>query len=423
MNEALLHIAWAHRLYSHIESKHTIEVIDVGMHNEHSGADFHNAKVRIDGMLWAGDVEIHLEGKHWREHRHDEDDAYTSVILHIVGAKDEPIFDSRHRAIPSGRLVLPEKLVDKAKELTTRTNYCHRATWLKEALSKVQLDRWLSSLAQERLQERSIPWLSLLKENRGDNVEVFHRLLLRYFGFGLNNEAMERLARSIPARALIKQGDSLLQLDAMLLGQANMLEELPQREQYVQDLQREYKFLANKYQLTPLPLGIFRRAKTRPQSFPLRRIVQLSRLLYHIPFLADRILQVQSPNDLKELFRYENRADFWSDYFAHSTSSSSLALTQEAIFTIGLNVASLYQYLVAHQRPDTAHLSDQAFALLKQLPAERNSILRRMISIGLSAQNALESQALLQLYHRHCQRRMCLYCPIGRIGLVLSQRL
>lgn len=39
-----------------------MEVIDPGLPNHDAGPDFFNAKVKINGTLWVGNVEIHENG-------------------------------------------------------------------------------------------------------------------------------------------------------------------------------------------------------------------------------------------------------------------------------------------------------------------------------------------------------------------------
>ena len=63
--EQLLHYCWKHKMWP-IEGLHTtdgqeVEVIDPGLHNRNSGPDFFNAKVKINGTLWVGNVEIHVQ--------------------------------------------------------------------------------------------------------------------------------------------------------------------------------------------------------------------------------------------------------------------------------------------------------------------------------------------------------------------------
>ena len=61
--EQLLHYIWKYRLYrpSGLTTTQgdTLEIIDPGLENTDAGPDFFNAKIRINGTVWAGSVEIH----------------------------------------------------------------------------------------------------------------------------------------------------------------------------------------------------------------------------------------------------------------------------------------------------------------------------------------------------------------------------
>ena len=84
--EQLIHYVWKHKLFPLTELKTTdgqeVEVIDSGLHNHNAGPDFFNAKVKIGGTLWVGNVEIHDRASDWFLHRHDRDPNYNNVILH-----------------------------------------------------------------------------------------------------------------------------------------------------------------------------------------------------------------------------------------------------------------------------------------------------------------------------------------------------
>lgn len=419
MKEALLQIAWTHGLYTDLISPHELEVIDPGMHNPHAGADFQNAKIRIDGILWAGNVELHISTKGWRAHKHDQDEGYTSVILHVSLEGEDEVYDSRGRHIPSARLVLSEALISEAERLTSHSGGCTHLANLASLLSQINYPQWLRQLLAERLGGRAAYWLAQLSESQNDHVEVFHRLLFRYFGFGLNNDAMERLARSIPARAIIKQGDRALQLEALILGQAGLLEGLPEQEAYIQLLKQEYAFLKNKYALRPsLSPSIWQLCRTRPASFPLRRLIQLAHLLHSTHLLSSKVLEIKDKAMLIKLLRQEGEHSFWSKFLG--AKGGRLRLSAEVCLSLGINVVSTYQLTMARLRPDLIHLEAQAFALLSSLPPENNRIIRQFADRGLTATNAAESGALLELNKNYCQRRKCLYCPIGRL-LLASQ--
>ena len=90
--EELLHYVWKHKLFPLAPLTTTdgksVEVVDVGLHNRHAGPDFFNAKVRIDGTLWVGNVEIHDKASDWFVHGHDRDARYDNVVLHVVDIAD-----------------------------------------------------------------------------------------------------------------------------------------------------------------------------------------------------------------------------------------------------------------------------------------------------------------------------------------------
>ena len=68
-----------------------VEIIDPGLHNTHSGPDFFNAKLRIDGTMWVGNVEIHERSADWFMHSHDQDPAYNNVVLHVASVIDADV--------------------------------------------------------------------------------------------------------------------------------------------------------------------------------------------------------------------------------------------------------------------------------------------------------------------------------------------
>jgi hypothetical protein len=57
---------------------------------------------------------------------------------------------------------------------------------------------------------------------------------------------------------------------------------------------------------------------------------------------------------------------------------------------------------------------EQILALLKSFPKEQNEILSQWIKLGIQSNNALESQAILEIYSQLCTHKKCLTCPIGK---------
>ncbi|MBR3716361.1 MAG: DUF2851 family protein, partial [Bacteroidaceae bacterium] len=86
--EQLLHYIWRHRLYAQVPlfttNDQLVEVIDPGLPNRNAGPDFFNAKLKIGGVLWVGNVEIHTHASDWYLHGHQTNPLYHNVILHVV---------------------------------------------------------------------------------------------------------------------------------------------------------------------------------------------------------------------------------------------------------------------------------------------------------------------------------------------------
>ena len=105
MREDLLHFMWMYRKYPInglvTETGDTIEVESTGIHNHLSGPDFFNAKLRLNGQLWAGNVEIHIKSSDWYAHKHQDDSNYDNVILHVVWEDDISVYRKDGSQIPT----------------------------------------------------------------------------------------------------------------------------------------------------------------------------------------------------------------------------------------------------------------------------------------------------------------------------------
>ena len=114
--EQLLHYCWKHKLWPAKPLETTdgrlVEVIDPGLHNRNAGPDFFNAKVKISGTLWVGNVEIHDKSSDWYVHGHDHDANYDNVVLHVVGIADRDVQTQQGNFIPQLCLTVQPSIRD-----------------------------------------------------------------------------------------------------------------------------------------------------------------------------------------------------------------------------------------------------------------------------------------------------------------------
>jgi hypothetical protein len=262
MKEDFLHYVWKHQLFSKknlktIDQKN-IEIVNSGIHNFNSGPDFFNAKVVIDDLLWAGNVEIHLKSSDWYLHQHENDENYDSVILHVVWEDDVAIFDKNNHVIPT--LIL-NGLIDVHLIQNYQKLLLHPVDWIpcEKSISQTHsflVENWKTRLYFDRLEDKSILINQLLNGFNNDYEAVLFKLLCKNFGLKINGDAFLSLANSIDYSILRKVSTDALKTNALFFGQAGFLQENIEHE-YFLSLKREFDYLQHKFKLKPIFNGQF----------------------------------------------------------------------------------------------------------------------------------------------------------------------
>lgn len=415
--EKLMQYVWKHRLWRSEDmvtnTGKKVRVVDPGLLNTDAGPDFFNAKIEIDGHMWVGNVEMHYRATDWKRHHHDSDKAYDSVILHVVAKDDAPVRRTNGELIPQLVLeVSPQFNADYAS-LVGATIEVPCATKIKQ-VPHLTIVEWVEGLAFERLHGKVERIHQLLDSFNGSWEDVCYVTLARNFGFGINNDAFERLARRTPLRLLGKHSDSVLQIEALLFGQAGMLDaQKPGMDSYYNQLCTEYAFLSNKFQLTPMEKESWKLFRIRPQNFPYRRIAMLAQFIEDGFRMMNRILEAEGEKEMRALFEVE-LSGYWTKHytFGKPNERATATLSRSSIDIILINTVAplLYAY---GELTGNYEMTDKAIKLLEDLRAESNSIVSHFVAYGIDCPDALTSQALVQLKREYCDARKCIYCKIG----------
>lgn len=415
--EQLYHYLWQHRVYSPVLKDvdgAEIEVLDPGIHNHDSGPDFFNSKLKINGVEWIGNVEIHIKASDWYRHGHAEDPAYDNVILHVVGLSDKRVTRADGSCVPQIEMTFPEKLYQTYSRLSEKTDYLKCASGLGD-LPSINKTDWLETLALERMQQKAEKVKEILQSTSGDWEQTCFILLARGLGFGLNGDPFEMLAKSLPLKILHHHSDNPFQIEALLFGQASMLDSsMFIFDDYYQGLCREYYFLARKYNLKPMRPGLWKYARTRPQNFPHRRIAFLASSANGGFLLFSKLLE--SKGDIRKLEKIFNlKAEgYWETHFSFDTLTgyAPKELSRSSINILIINVALplLYAYASATGNEE---LGEKIVSIMQELPSESNVITRKWSSLGFEAKDALRSQALIQLSKEYCDKNKCISCRFG----------
>ena len=422
--EQLLHYVWKFKLHSKLTFTSSmgdeVEIIDTGMLNTNAGPDFFNAKLKVDNKIWAGNIEIHKSSSDWKRHKHHTDPAYNSVILHVVEKMDCDVYTQEGRNIPQICITVPDKVAENYAHLLS-SNFNIPCSNNLMVLPKIHLNPWLYALLAERLERKTNDIYTILDKFNNSWDETFYVLLARNFGFGLNSEVFERLALSLPYFFIQKHSDNIFQVEALLFGQAGLLEDESQMDDYYMELKKEYHFLKKKYTLNKLDGYLFKSLRVRPQGFPQVRLAQLAAVLQQSKRIFSHILEKEDESLLR-LFFHINASEYWQTHytFGKPSSKKSKYPGDSSINVILINTVApiLFAY---GKKNNIEKYCTRALTILEDLKPENNGLVTEFKKLGINPQNAADTQSLIQLKKEYCDKRKCLYCKVGY--QILSGRL
>lgn len=416
MKEDLLHFVWRTRHFRirdlRTTDNHQIEIVDFGQYNPDAGPDFKNARVRIDGTLWAGNVEMHLTATEWDRHGHTDDPAYHNVILHVVLEEDAPVFIG-NRKLPCLELRdrISGGLLARYQRLMQLRHWvpCQQHLGDVPALTRTT---WLDRMLVERLQGKAGYVAALLDKTDGDWDSALYRLLARSFGFHVNGPAFERLARTLPVKTIYQQGTNLLRIEALLYGAGGFLNRLF-CDAYPVELYREFQHLARKYDVRPMDLHEWQWGRMRPANFPTIRIAQFAHLMSHGQQLLAMLCETDSIVAMRQLFAVRASA-YWETHTDFDRPATRRVRKLGASARDGVLINTVVPFLfVFGKHTGREDLAERALDFMAHIRPEKNRITRRWESVGMPNTHAGQSQALIHLKRRYCDEQRCAQCGIG----------
>ena len=420
MNEMLLHYFWKRKIFSDIHLQtidgREISLMYVGTPHQDAGPDFKQAVIRIGDITWVGDVEIHVRSSDWLRHGHQNDPKYQSIILHVVYQNDVDL----NLSVPTLELkdYISNDLIREYEQMSRSQDLLPCKVGL-PSITPLQFTSWLSRLAVERFERRRREIVDIVHACHEDWAEATFRCFVANFGFRTNAPAFESLAKSLPYKCLLKHKDSRLQVYALVFGLAGFLEDMNgDADDYFNMLQSEYQYLRYKYQLTPINLKIWNLLRLRPQNFPCVRLAQLSECLYRVPDLIQQVLQGQDMDALlKNISQFEPHP-YWKTHrhFGITTAEHVCKIGPQTVNLLTINTIVPVRISYAHFYGNEL-MKERALAMLENIDFELNSITRPYVVAGFPSDNALFSQALLELYRFYCTSKRCLQCDIGCVIL------
>lgn len=418
MKEDFLHYLWKFQKFQvrelHTVAREKIEIITPGQHNHLSGPDFFDARLRIGGQLWAGNVEIHIRSSHWYAHGHEKDRAYDNVVLHVVWEDDAPVFRGDNTRIPALELktVTPDNLQQNYRKLLK--NSCSFIN-CEKSMARVDpflRDAYLERLFFERMERKSVTVLQDLKRSDNDWEAVFFRQLMRNFGLKINGESFRSVADSIDFKVVRKVQHEVLLMEALLFGQAGLLGEDETPDTYMKVLRKEYLYLQRKFGLSSAGVVPPYFHRLRPANFPTVRLSQLANLYCQRKTLFTLVMETDRVADFYSVLE-SSASPYWDDHYTFGKISGKHRKVVSRNFMDLLIVNTVLPVKFCYMRYLGREADEHLLELARSLNPEKNSITAGYTGIGIKPGDVADSQALLQLYHAYCSENRCVECTIG----------
>ena len=333
---------------------------------------------------------------------------YGNIILHVVWNNDIQLKEKF--PVLELQSLVSKILLQKFNELMSAKSFIACETMI-PTITPILWVSWKERLLVERMQRKTSVILNFLNSNNNHWEETFWWLIARNFGYTVNSDSFEKMARSLPISILGKHKNQIHQTEALLFGQAGLLDK-DFDEDYPQLLKKEYLFLKKKYHLFPIQLPLYF-LRMRPSNFPSLRLAQLSMLIHQSVHLFSIVRETILLEEVKKLLSVTAN-DYWHYHYIFDEVSTfrEKNIGKQMIYSLLINTIIPILFAYGHHMGETKY-KDRAMLWLEQISAEHNSITNGFALLGIENKNAFDSQALIQLKNDYCNQKRCLECTVG----------
>lgn len=417
MKEAYLHHLWQLKRLPFNRLRLTngkpFFVINPGWLNPDSGPDFFNAQIEMDGLIWTGNVEIHLKSSDWYLHQHQHDQAYKNVILHVVLIDDRPV-QINGKLVPTVELKdhIDAQHLYQCQSLVENQNEIACSKKIDPAHISVQQQK--DTALFQRINRKGMEIYTALHDDKENRKKALYYALLTSFGGRANKLAFQELANALPLEIIIKESHDSIRMNALLFGVAGWLKDLPAPDAYSTLLIQAWQLLEQKYQLVEMDKATWKTKGIRPWSFPQFKLAQLGALLQKWQQTFHEIYFQEPDVSFFKKLLVITVDSYWKTHYqlGKLTKTHQTQLTdrqKNEIIINGFLPYWCYLQIVTEQNVDISNLLDA----LSEIPAEVNYITQKWKAIGVSVNDASDSQALIEQYNSFCINKRCLSCKIG----------
>jgi len=416
VKEDFLHYVWQYKKFDFSNLKtvagELLTISNSGNYLQQAGPDFFNAQIVIGNQKWAGNVEIHIKSSDWYLHHHEKDANYDSVILHVVWEHDTPIFRKDNSEIPVLELknYISTAVLQNYKALATQKSWIYCENQI-ATVDPFVLKNWQERLFFERLERKSLPVEKLLQETDNDWEAVLFCMLAKNFGLNTNGETFFKIAKAIPFSIIRKESFEAENLESLFFGTADLFP-VDAQDTYTKNLKNRFDYSVQKYQLQKVILEPVTFFKHRPDNFPTIRLAQLAMLYHKQQNLFSKVIAVKTLAEFYQLFDIVI-SDYWQTHYQFDKESPKKKKHFSKSFINLLIINTIIPIQFAYTKSLGKETSETILDLLREVAPEKNIIIEKFSNYGVKAQNAFETQSLLQLKNEYCNQGKCLQCAVG----------
>lgn len=413
MTEKLLQYLWNYKVFKHFNFKdiegNSVEIIHFGKCNKNAGPDFLDAKIKINGLLIAGNIELHVRSSDWIFHNHTHDPNYQNIILHVIFQHDIEISVLSDKNVPALELknYIDENTLWKYERLVDNNQFIPCEGIFDK--NKIPINFHEGNILK-KLEEKSVELEKFLIQHKNNFEAVLFHSFAYSFGLKVNAPIFRQIAESIDYSIVNKIRQNPSQLEALLFGISGWLDS--PKDNQMKTWKREFEFIKTKFSISDFTLHP-KFLRLRPHNFPTLRLSQLANLYFQHQNLFSKIISAHKADQIYEVFNPVTASKYWDTHFNFGTVSAfhPKTLSKDFIDLVILNTILPLQY--AYHRYHNEEIADEIIAFYQSIPAEKNSVTQGWKKLGVRINNALESQSLIYHYKNSCENKSCLACGIG----------
>lgn len=414
MTEKLLQYLWNYKVFTNFDFKdiegNPVEILDFGKWNADSGPDFLTAKIKVNNIILAGHIELHVKASDWIFHNHSHDPNYQNIILHVVYHNDMEIDELNNKNVPTLELksYINQNILWKYEKLSGGNQFIACENIFDP--DKIPLHFHEENILK-KLNEKSAELEKSLEKFKNNFEAVLFHSLAYSFGLKVNADIFRQIAESIDFGIILKIRQNKTQLEALLFGASGWLED--PKDESMKIWKREFDFLKAKFNISDLKF-FPKFLRLRPPNFPTIRLAQLADLYHQQQNLFSRIIHIKSTEELFDLFKNVKASEYWDNHFNFGKISSVVqpkVVSRDFIELVILNTVLPLKY--TYHKYHNEEITDDLIAFYNNLPAEKNSIVESWKTLKVPVSNALESQSFIYHFNHFCLQKNCLHCSIG----------